>query len=115
MIDPKCINEGKADTYCNTGHLLPCCMLDDGTEDDKWITTLRSEHLKVENVSSVKEIHHSDEWLAFHTMLLENPDDAPRKCKSYCGSNKKRIPVVDIGNDRVMDSGNSVKLVFNKQ
>ena len=94
-IVPRCLTEGekhKRLTYSATGYILPCSYADDYNIAD--FQDLIKDHLSIYNIDNVQEqILNSKEWKDFYKVLKEDPENAPKSCKFYCGSNwlpKKR-------------------------
>ena len=82
--------------YTATGYLLPCCECD--TILNKEFTDLGffDENLKVSNVEKIENIIVSKQWMSFHRMLLENPNNAPQVCKRFCSAS---VVEQEINND----------------
>lgn len=109
---PKCmadIDRAKP-AYVNTGHILPCCFIDGGADEEEWFNKLRSEHLKVSNVSDIDDIYYSEEWLSFYNMLETEPENAPTQCKRFCSAPPQLIPMVNISNKKVKKAGHDFKI-----
>jgi hypothetical protein len=70
--------------YTASGHLLPCCECD--TISNKEFSDLGffDDEIKVSNVDKIEQIIISPQWLSFHRMLLESPQNAPAVCKRFC-------------------------------
>ena len=84
---------GQKIAYTATGHLLPCCWLDNENKDPRQkLDTLLTDELLVENNESIEDIITSDAWRFFHKTLLDFPEISPRTCQKMCGHNpKKRV------------------------
>lgn len=85
-FNPKCITENRDLAYTTTGHLTPCCWVNDNYE--KYLKDIQSLEMHIDNFDSIEDILLSKPWRVFFDMLMNNPDDAPQVCKKYCGSNK---------------------------
>lgn len=88
---PRC-HDKKNPAVTSTGHLVPCCWCDNGRtefyEDIKKFG-LYDEELRLDNVSSVKDIVLSKQWVKFHYTLLTDPENSPLICKERCSENSK--------------------------
>ena len=90
-LDPKCLNfihkktEHKSGAYTSDGWMLPCCWLDDPLAwPDIDLFNMRDEELKVANNASLETIFKSDQWEEFFSILLYEPEFAPRMCHKKC-------------------------------
>ena len=84
-LRPKCIDPGIVPAYVSTGHILPCCYIDGVHDRDSMIESLFADHLKIESNDNVLQIFASDEWVEFFSMLMDRPEQAPKKCWAHCG------------------------------
>jgi len=90
-LKPRCFVENKEHygwlqgiAYTSDGYLLPCCWLDSiGYKQDLERLNLLDESLKLEN-NEVEDIINSEQWKEFFRVLVEDPDNAPCKCKLKC-------------------------------
>jgi hypothetical protein len=71
--------------YTATGYLLPCCECD-SVKNEQAFSELGffDESLKVSNVETIQKIIISSQWMSFHRMLIEAPENAPDVCKKFC-------------------------------
>jgi hypothetical protein len=88
------LNNTKVLTHTSTGYIVPCCHTDitDNVEEFTKLGML-DEELKVKNVNKIEDILLSKQWLNFHRILVEEPENAPRVCKRVCG--KKMQILID--------------------
>jgi len=70
--------------YTATGYLLPCCECDTISNKDFTELGFFDESLKVSNVEKIENIIISPQWMSFHRMLIETPENAPPVCKKFC-------------------------------
>lgn len=92
---PKCLFDGKEHGHSTTGHILPCCYLDDIFLDPgcKLQKDLMQDHLKIENNESIQEILDSKEWVAFYEAIynaVEGKGDPPITCSLQCTDKQKK-------------------------
>lgn len=93
-LEPKCFPEHlnkekeiRGIAYTATGFLMPCCWLDGiGFNNEYEKLGLHDEELKLENNKSVEDIICSKQWKNFTRILIEEPHNAPTKCKQKCGT-----------------------------
>lgn len=78
-INPKCLHTDRDLSFANTGHILPCCWLNDSYEEPG-IKELFSERLHIDN-NTVEDIINSKEWIDFFNNLKSN---APAICRKFC-------------------------------
>lgn len=91
-VDGKIIkNTPKTPEYTADGYIVPCCWCDCPDKTDFKKFGLYDEKLKLKNVDSVDQIYKSSQWINFHYMLLNNPEDAPAICKKGCSHNTTNI------------------------
>jgi len=81
-LNPKCIH-GKDLSFYHTGHVLPCCWLNNHKNDIK-CRDLFSEEMHIDNFDTVEEIFETETWKQFFEMLRKNPKDAPQQCWKMC-------------------------------
>jgi hypothetical protein len=81
-LKPKCLN-GKPHSFHHSGHVLPCCWLNDQMHDPK-CKTLFSEEMHIDNFNTVEEIFETKIWKNFFRMLKKSPSNAPRRCWKMC-------------------------------
>lgn len=92
---PKCLFDGKEHGHSTTGHILPCCYLDDIFENAyacELQKNLFKDHLKIENNESIRQILDSKEWLAFYKAIddaVEGKADPPQTCFLQCTDKQK--------------------------
>ena len=85
-LNPKCITENRDLAYVSTGHLTPCCWVNDNFE--KYLKDIVSLEMHIDNFDSIEDILLSKPWKDFFDMLMNNPSDAPQVCQRYCGVDK---------------------------
>jgi len=97
MIRPKChpywiingekvINPNQTSlALTSKGFVLPCCWADpilkDASESN---CDLYDVELNISNHVSVKSIMLSRQWVSFHNMLQNNPENSPNFCVTHC-------------------------------
>ena len=68
-----------------SGYLLPCCWCEHTNNyDDFKDRGFFDKELHVDNVSGIKQILLSKQWITFHKTLVDNPEQAPAICKHSC-------------------------------
>lgn len=83
---------GQKLAYTATGHLLPCCWLDNNNiHPEQKLDKLLADEMKLENFDSVYDIITTDIWTEFHRTLIDSPKDSPRTCKKMCGHHPKKL------------------------
>lgn len=89
-LKPKCIDGNKPIGFSSHGYLLPCCWCDKRNDEvskkegwDKFMTP--DLHLETAKVNDVLK---SDVWMNFRNTLINDPENAPRTCKRYCGNSE---------------------------
>ena len=92
---PKCLFDGKEHGHSTTGHILPCCYLDDifGNRSCKLQKDLFQDHLKIENNESIRQILDSKEWVAFYKAIddaVEGKGDPPMNCFLQCDTDEEK-------------------------
>ena len=84
-FDPACL-KNKEYGWDFQGKLLPCCWYwQPGQQHLSFLPELTDDKFNIGNVKSVNDIINSKEWIDFHKMLKDNPENAPEICKTYCG------------------------------
>ena len=83
-LNPKCIRGKDLSLHC-TGHVLPCCWLNDQIYDSK-CRDLFSEEMLIDNFNTIEEIFETKIWKDFFKMLIESPNDAPGTCWKMCST-----------------------------
>lgn len=78
------VRKQKAVAYSARGWFMPCCWLDDIETDQIKEFGLLDDDIKVENVDKLEQIFLSRQWVHFHKMLVEHPENAPDICKNKC-------------------------------
>lgn len=70
------------------GYFTPCCWFDaeDALTEDKRIAGFFNPELNIKNHEKVEDIIEGDYWQEFFKMLIEQPQNAPRRCWHQCGS-----------------------------
>ena len=81
---PQCL-ENKEYGWDYKGRLLPCCWFWKQQDEHLNYSNIMDDKFKIDRVNSVDEIVNSKEWIEFHKMLKENPENAPDICKIKCG------------------------------
>ena len=82
-LKPKCLLSDRDLSYSPTGHVLPCCWVNDNMEEEH-TGELFSDKLHIDN-NTVNEIVTSSEWQHFFHKLKNNSiDDLPETCVQYC-------------------------------
>jgi hypothetical protein len=66
------------------GFVVPCCWADPIFKPSQSNCELYDPELKISNHVSVKSIMLSRQWVSFHNMLQNNPENSPDFCKKYC-------------------------------
>lgn len=79
---PKCLDK-KELSLCYTGHILPCCWINDRINDSEWREFFADE-LHLDNFKTVNEVFETKIWQDFINMLNNNPKNAPKRCKHMC-------------------------------
>lgn len=79
----------RAVSYTASGYMMPCCWCDQIDMSEFKKLGMLDEELKLENNSSVKQIMLSKQWVSFHKMLIENPENSPTVCKRKCSDRPK--------------------------
>lgn len=93
---PRCLNNTRFVAYSATGHLVPCCWVDQDPDFEHFY----DESLYIDNNETVEEILNSKTWQQFYHMLENNPELAPETCKRQCtqvksNPNRDRIRLGD--------------------
>lgn len=95
MIRPKChpywiingekvINPSQVSlALTSKGVVLPCCWSDPIFSDND-SCELHDPELNISNHDSVKSIMLSRQWVSFHNMLQNNPENSPNFCVKHC-------------------------------
>jgi hypothetical protein len=83
-IKPKCLYANKDLAFTTTGHLTPCCWVNNSFSEP-YLKNLLSPEMNIDNFSSLEEILESEPWNELYRILLEEPEKAPHTCKFYCG------------------------------
>jgi MoaA/NifB/PqqE/SkfB family radical SAM enzyme len=81
---PQCL-EDKEYGWDYKGRLLPCCWFWKPQNEHLTFSNIMDDKFKIDKVNNVEEIVNSKEWIEFHRMLKENPENAPDICKYKCG------------------------------
>jgi hypothetical protein len=90
---------GQKLAYTATGHILPCCWLDNNNKDPKQkVQQFLTDELKLENNDSIEDIITSDTWINFHKSLIDFPENAPRMCQKMCKHNPTKGRVRNLRN-----------------
>lgn len=89
-IEPRCLamEKTKQLMFSSYGYMLPCCECDTEKHvvDFKTLGFFKdSFHLSNLNTpEDIKEVLNSEEWQSFYKGLLDDPDNAPSICKTFC-------------------------------
>jgi hypothetical protein len=88
---PKCLNRKKPQFgHVSSGHITPCCFYVDDEIDQ--IPQLVQEKFDLDNVSSIEEILHSNEWQDFFLKIKNKDiDNLPEVCKHRCGNGASNV------------------------
>ena len=81
---PQCL-EGKEYGWDYMGRLLPCCWFWEPDNYHLSQSQLTQDKFHISNIKKVEDVVNSKEWVEFHRMLKENPENAPDICKLKCG------------------------------
>ena len=86
-FQPKCILTDRQPAFTATGFLVPCCWVDNqwGMKD-KNIKKFYDPKQHIDKHETVMEIMHGEVFTDFWNMLKNKPENAPKICKKYCGS-----------------------------
>jgi len=87
-IDADCLAKLRKDIMFNSmGYFIPCC------EKDQWVESMEKrgfyqEKFHIDNLHTaedIKDVFMSDTWQNFYKGLGDDPMNAPRQCKTFCG------------------------------
>jgi len=81
-IHPKCLHN-KELSLCNTGHILPCCWINDLVNNYQWKDFFSTE-MHIDKFETIDEIFETETWKNFFDMLKTDPTKAPTRCKDKC-------------------------------
>jgi len=90
-IIPKCVLGDRTTLgHSADGFLLPCCWCDYRAFNlenkmNKIHKDLYSEHLHLDKIESIEEITNSKEWKVFWDTMFDDPNNAAKPCKQFCG------------------------------
>ena len=82
MFYPKCLDK-KELSLIHTGHILPCCWVNDQINNPEW-KSFFAEELHLDNFETIDEIFETKTWQDFIDMLNNDHKNAPKKCKRMC-------------------------------
>ena len=70
------------------GYFTPCCWFDaeDAIPEDPQIAGFFTPDLNIKNNEKIEDIIEGEYWQTFFKLLVENPDQAPKRCWRQCGS-----------------------------
>lgn len=85
-LNPKCLSHKRDLAFTTTGHLTPCCWVNNSF-NEPFLNKLLSDQMHIDNFSSLEEILESKPWEDFYDMLQNRPELAPGTCKYYCTGN----------------------------
>lgn len=85
-INPKCIFSNRDLAFTTTGHLTPCCWVNNSFHEP-FLKDLLSPEMSIDNFDTIEEILESEPWKKLYDILLNEPSKAPRTCKFYCTGN----------------------------
>lgn len=85
-LNPKCLSHERDLAFTTTGHLTPCCWVNNSFSEP-FLAELLSDKMHIDNFNSIEEILESKPWKDFYDMLQNQPNNAPRTCKFYCTGN----------------------------
>ena len=101
-IDPDCLNTKvrKPIMFNSLGYFIPCC------EKDQWVESMKNrgfyqEKFHIDNLHTADDIRNvflSDTWQDFYMGLYNNPENAPKNCKSFCVKNTN-VKIDGVGID----------------
>lgn len=83
-IYPKCLYN-KELSLCYTGHILPCCWINDQINESEW-KEFFSDEMNLNNFETIDEIFETKPWKDFFNTLKNNQENAPKRCKSMCST-----------------------------
>ena len=90
-IDPDCLSKIRKPIMFNSlGYFIPCC------EKDQWVEAMTKrgfyqKKFHIDNLHTkedIKNVFMSDTWQDFYMGLFNNPESAPRNCRTFCVKNK---------------------------
>lgn len=81
-LNPKCLHN-KELSLCYTGHVLPCCWINDQIDNIEW-KEFFSDDMHLDNFETIDQIFATDTWKNLMYLLKHNPINAPKKCKLMC-------------------------------
>jgi len=81
-IYPKCLHK-KELSLCYTGHVLPCCWINDQIDVPEW-KEFFSDDMRLDNFETLEEIFETDTWKNLINILKHDTPNAPTKCKKMC-------------------------------
>lgn len=83
---PRCITHEAQETLSNSGHILPCCWMDNEFDKkDHLIGQLYSDHLHIDNISSREELLQSAEWVELFNAIITK-QNLPKCCIRECST-----------------------------
>ena len=87
-IDPDCLARRRKNIFFNSmGFFIPCCEKDQYTESMEK-RGFYQEKFHIDNLHTaddIKNVFLSDTWQNFWKGLINDPKNAPSRCKSFCG------------------------------
>ena len=84
-FNPKCLDGTKEYGWDYMGRMLPCCWFWQTDNKHLSFSELTKDKFHISNIDRVEDVINSKEWIEFHRMLKENPENAPDICKKHCG------------------------------
>ena len=91
-IDPDCLRKHltKDIMFNSMGYFIPCCEQDPKVESmEKFGFYQEKFHIdNLHTIEDIKNVFMSDTWQNFYMGLYNDPDNAPRKCQSFCQKRK---------------------------
>ena len=90
-IDPDCLSTKlrKPIMFNSMGYFIPCC------EKDQWVEALTKrgfyqDRFHIDNLKTpedIKNVFLSDVWQNFYMGLINDPENAPQNCRTFCVKN----------------------------
>ena len=90
-LNPQCLfqrkNHDQQICLNAAGYFTPCCWFDaeDALKEDDRIAGFFDPALNIENYNDPKDIIEGEYWQSFFKSLVNNPNDAPKRCWRNCG------------------------------
>lgn len=92
---PKCFN-GKSVAFVNHQVFTPCCNIDISRLEQFRVFGMLEDKFLIENIEEFeKDVLNSEEWLNFYNTLINDYENVPNACKSFCSIKFKEKQSVD--------------------